>query len=95
MLVCWHAYKYICTYAVIERLGLEETFRGHLAQPPCREQGHLQVDQVAQSPVQPDLECFQGWGISQVVGNPCQGFTTLRVIMVFSNLNNSMMREAQ
>lgn len=25
---------------------------------PCPGQGHLQVDEVAQSPVQPDLECF-------------------------------------
>jgi len=40
---------------------LEGTFRGHLAQPPCSEQGYLQLDQVAQSPVQPGLECFQGW----------------------------------
>jgi len=42
---------------------LEGTFKGRLAQPPCSEQGHLALDQVAQSPVQPDLECFQGWGI--------------------------------
>ncbi|KAF1551686.1 Otoconin-90, partial [Eudyptes schlegeli] len=38
------------------------TSKGHLVQPPCREQGHLQLDQVAQSPIQLDLECFQGWG---------------------------------
>ena len=49
-------------YRIIESFGLEGTFKGHLAQPPCNEQGHLQLDQVAQSPVQPDLECFQGWG---------------------------------
>ena len=42
--------------------GLEGTFKGHLVQPSCNEQGHLQLDQVAQSPVQPDLEYFQGWG---------------------------------
>jgi len=45
---------------MIECFGLEGTFRGHLAQPPCREQGYLQLDQVAQIPVQPGLECFQG-----------------------------------
>ena len=28
----------------------------------CRDQGHIQLDQVAQSPVQPDLECLQEWG---------------------------------
>ena len=32
--------------------------RGHLAQSPCSEQGHLQLDQVAQSHIQPGLECF-------------------------------------
>jgi len=25
---------------------LEGTFEGHLVQPPCNEQGHLQLDQV-------------------------------------------------
>jgi len=47
-------------HRITECFGLEGTFRGHLAQPPCSEQGHLQPDQVAQSPVQPDLECSQG-----------------------------------
>ena len=41
---------------------------GHLVQPPCNQQGHLQLAQVAQSPVQPDLECFQGWGIYHLSG---------------------------
>jgi len=45
-------------HRIIERFGLEGTFRGRLAQPPCSEQGHLQLDQVAQSPVHPGLECF-------------------------------------
>jgi len=40
---------------IIECFELEETFRGHLAQPPCNEQGHLQLDHVAQSPIQPGL----------------------------------------
>jgi len=50
-------------YRIIECFGLEGTFRGHLAQLPCSEQGHLQLDQVAQSPVQLSFECFQGWGL--------------------------------
>ncbi|KAK4813629.1 hypothetical protein QYF61_014389, partial [Mycteria americana] len=37
---------------------------------PLQEQGHLQLDQVAQSPVQPDLEGFQGWGIYHLSGQP-------------------------
>lgn len=44
-------------YKFIEFFGLEGTFKGHLVKLPCRKQGHLQLDQVAQSSVQPDLEC--------------------------------------
>ena len=40
-------------------IGLEGTFRGHLVPPPCHGRGYLQPDQVAESPVQPDFECFQ------------------------------------
>jgi len=55
---------------IIERVGLEVSFKGHLVQPPCNEQGHLQLSQVAQSPVQSDPECFQGWGICHLSGQP-------------------------
>jgi len=44
---------FLYIHRIIERFGLEGTFRGHLAQHPCSEQGHLQLDQVAQRPVQP------------------------------------------
>jgi len=47
----------------IEWFVLKGTFKGHIVQPPCIEQGHLPLDQVAQSPIQLDFECFQGWGI--------------------------------
>ncbi|KAK4821719.1 LOW QUALITY PROTEIN: hypothetical protein QYF61_000262 [Mycteria americana] len=33
-------------------------------------QGHLPIDQVAQSPIQPVLEHFQGWGIHNFSGQP-------------------------
>jgi len=39
---------------------LERTFKGHLVQHPYNEQGQLQLDQVAQSLVQPDLQFLQG-----------------------------------
>ena len=53
----------LCCHRIIELFEFEGTLKGHLVQLPCTEQGHLQLDQVAQSPIQPDLECLQGWGI--------------------------------
>ena len=61
-------------HRILECFGLEGTLRGHLVQPPWSEQGHLQLDQVAQSPVQPDLECFRGWGIYHLSGQPVPVF---------------------
>jgi len=46
----------IWNHKIVEFFGLEETLRGHLVQPLCSKQGHLQLGQVAQSPVQPGLE---------------------------------------
>jgi len=47
----------------------------HTVQLPCSEQGHLQLDQGAQSPTQTGLVCLQGWGIH----NLFQCLTTLAV----------------
>lgn len=30
---------------------------------PLQRLGHLPLDQVGQSPIQPGLGCFQGWGV--------------------------------
>jgi len=69
-----HLLQSLVDYGIIEWWGLEGTFQGHPVQPPCHEQGHLQLEQVAQSPVQPDLEGFQGGGISHLSGQPGPGF---------------------
>ncbi|KAK4833081.1 hypothetical protein QYF61_027743 [Mycteria americana] len=61
-------------HRIIEWFGLERTFTGHLVQPPCNEQGHLQLDQVAQSPVQSE---FVDEAATTPLGNLCQCFTTL------------------
>jgi len=61
-------------------VGLEGTFKDHLVQPPCSEQGHLQLDQVAQSPIQPDPECFQGWGICHVSVSSVQHYLILATL---------------
>jgi len=55
-------------HRIIECFGLEGTFI------PCSKQGHLQLDQVAQSPAQPGLECFQGWGLHYLSGQPVPVF---------------------
>jgi len=47
-------------HRIIEWFVLEGSFKSHLVQLPFKEQGHLHLDQVAQSPVQSDSECFQG-----------------------------------
>ena len=51
-----NAFSVSYNHTIIECFGLEGMFRAHLAQPPCSEQGHLQIDQVAESPIQLDLE---------------------------------------
>ena len=39
--------------------------------PPRHGQGHLSVDQVAQTTIQPDFAHFQWWGITGPLGNWC------------------------
>lgn len=46
-------------HRIIELLELEGTVKGHQVQLPFNEKGHLQLNQVAQSPRQPDLACVQ------------------------------------
>jgi len=41
-------------------------------QYPCHGQGHLPLDQVGQSPIQPGLKQFQGWGIASIAGKKLQ-----------------------
>jgi len=53
------------SHRIIETLELEGTPKGHQLQLSCNEQGHLQLHQVAQSSIQPDLECLQGRGHSR------------------------------
>ena len=48
----------------MELFELEGTFKGHLVQLPCSEWGG------AKSPIQPDLECLQGWDIHHLSGQP-------------------------
>lgn len=49
---------------ISEHLNLLRALEGHLVQL------HLPLDQAAHSPIQPDLERFQGWGIQHLSGQP-------------------------
>ena len=51
-------------------LGLEGTLKLIQFQPPCHGQGHLPLDQVAQSPVQPGVEHCQGGCSHSFSGQP-------------------------
>lgn len=42
-------------HRIMNWFGWEEISKGHLVQPPYRQQGHLQLEQGAQSPKQSDL----------------------------------------
>jgi len=46
-------------HRVIEWYGLEGTLKIIWFKPPCHGQGHLPLDEVAQSPIQPGLEHSQ------------------------------------
>lgn len=46
---------------------------------PCREQGHIQLGQVAQSAIQAGVKHFLGWAFPTSVGSLTQCFTTLFV----------------
>jgi len=46
-------------HRIIELFELERIPKGYLIQLLCSEWGHLQLEQVAQGPIQPDLDCLQ------------------------------------
>lgn len=49
-------------------LGLEETFKGRLAQPLCNEGGHLQLDQIAHTPLSLAYNISRDGGIHNFPG---------------------------
>ena len=55
---------------IIEWPGLKGTTMIIYFQLPCYMQGRQPPDQAAQSHIQPGLECIQGWGIHNLLGQP-------------------------
>ena len=79
---------------IIELFELEGTLESDRVQLSCNEQGHLQLDQVAQSPVQPDLGCLQGQGIHHlsvhsVKCSSASATLSLEKVFLISKLNLS------
>ena len=72
--------QWLQNHRIREWFGLEATFKNLLVHPHCHGQGHLSLDQVAQSPVQPDLEHFQWRGTHNFSG---QAVPTTRIIKKF------------
>lgn len=68
---------------------LEGILKGSLVQLPCNEQVHPQLDLLAQSIVQPDSDCVQGWGFHYLSGEPVQmsHHTYCKKKFFISNLN--------
>ena len=60
-------------YRIIEWFALEGTFKDHVVQPLCREQGPLPPAQGAPSPIQPGLEPCHGGGSHSFSGKPGPG----------------------
>ena len=57
-------------HRIIEWPRLKRTIIIIYFQSPCCAQGVQTLDQVAQSHIQPGLECLQGWGIHNLLGQP-------------------------
>jgi len=84
------SFKLIPSFTVyhrtIESLELERTFKDHLVQLPCNEQGHPQLDQVVRGLIQPCLESLLGWSINHITGQPLSVPYHPRCKMLLSNI---------
>jgi len=49
---------------------VEKDHNDNLVSTPCYVQGCQPLDQAVQSHIQPGLECLQGWGIHNLLGQP-------------------------
>ena len=76
-------------HRIIEWFGLEGIFKIIQFQSSCYRQRHLLLDQVAQSPIQPGLECFQRGAFITSLGNLLQCLTTptVKYFFLISSLN--------
>ena len=74
---------------VTESSELEGTFRGHLVQLPCTEQGHPQLQQVLRAPSSLTMGFYRDGASTTSPGNLCQCLTVLTAknLFLISSLN--------
>ena len=86
-------YESVWLFIIIEWPGLKRTTMIIEFQHPCYVQGRQSPDQAAQSHVQLGLECLQGWGIHNVLGQPvpvchhplCEKYRLQAILSCFGN----------
>ena len=62
-------------HGIVELFELDRTFKGHLIHFPCKERGHLQLDQVAQSGPALNLSVSRNGAITTSLSNMVQCLT--------------------
>ena len=70
-------------HRIMQWPGLKRTTVIIEFQSPCYVQGCQPLDQDAQNHIQPGLECLQGWGIHNLLGQP----VPVCHFLLISNLN--------
>lgn len=64
----WHEHSSVFFIELQDGLGEKEIIE-LIWSNPCNKQGHLVLDQVVQSPLQPNLECFQDGASTTSLGS--------------------------
>ena len=87
-------------HRIVEWPRLKRTSKIIQFQSPCHGQGHQQLDQADLSHIQPGLECLQGWGIHNLLGQPVPVhhhsliFLGLTELFPLQNLHSSREKQA-
>jgi len=64
--------SFLDIHRITELFKLEGTFKGHLVQLSCNEQGHLTAHQVLRAPSSLTLSVFRDGACTASLGNLCQ-----------------------
>ena len=75
----WSAALVRGTHRIMESFELEETFKGHLVQLPCNEQGCLHYIRLLRAPSSLTLSVSTDGVSTTYLGNLCQCLTSLSV----------------